>query len=744
MDVALWRPLPFEHPERLVEIAQPGPQGDSLTALSPSAYLELRQSVAIFEGVGAVRLTRPLQLDGEGLGEDVTTRLVSTNLFHLLGLAPAAGRFFAAEHEGSGAARLYVVLSYNAWTKWFGRNPSAIGQVLKFSDGPRTIVGVLPRGVSLPMVTGPEAGAYLPYVPDQRDATNTTVRSVFVVARMRDHVAMADAQREVARFGPGVVISLDVRARGGWSRWFALINLSVLLTYLAACLSLAVGLMTDTVRRAHEHMIRRALGATGRRLFGESFARATTLTIAAGLAGLLLAAWAVEFLRTYLIHEVPRASEIQIGVKVAAIAIGVSIISGLLISSATFFLMRRLERTPNGIYSGGGSRGMRVAMRGGLFLQAALVAGLLVGTALIGASYIHFVNVDLGFDEKNVFLVSYSARRPMNSSPAEAATIRAELIRELRREPAIAEVAMLLGSAPLTGGATKYSVRVPGAFVGEQMVDTLMVTAGFFEALRIPLVSGRMFTETDRRGDERVAIINEAAGREWFGAESALGKSLELNGPIRIVGVVKSQLPNGPGAPAPPTVFTLVEQEPFAAGMTFGTVVGRLRTGDRQAVTYAREVVRRVTGADPSPAGFLEDNFRDLAKSRRFSALVTLATAILAVIVATAALYGNTRFFVMSGRREIAIRLALGAPPLRVLWTTVAMASVTVAAGGLCGLAVAALSSQSMEAFLFGVAASDWRVYLGVIALVVMASIAATFGPGREASRVNPREALQS
>lgn len=745
VDVARWRALPFKDPARLIDIAQPGLDQGTLTALSPYAYLELRRSAAAFEGVGAIRLNRQLHFEADGVGELINARLVSTNLFDLLGLTPAAGQFFGPEHDGPGG-RLFAVLSYGAWSKRFNRSPEVVGQVLRFRDGPRTIVGVLPEGVSLPLITGPDAEVYLPYVPDASEAQNRRTRSMFVIARMRDHVSLAEAQKAIGGFGPGVVTTLEARARGNWSKWFTFIVVSVGLAYATALLSLAVALMTQGLQRAHEYAIRKALGATQRRLVLDLCAMVTSVTLLTGVAGLGLAVWGVEFLRAYLLHELPRANEIGISLRVAGIAIAASTLFGFLISIAPLALKPRSLHASGEIPRATTSRRSVVLMRSSLILQAALVAFLLVCSSLVVASYVRFNKVDLGFDYQNVFLIPYSSRpASQDTTLAHSSTVRSELIRQLSREQTVAEVAVTLGSVPLSGGSTKYSVRIPGesSFGDERMIVTSMVTAGFFETLRIPLIGGRLFSDDDRRGGGRVAVINEAANGEWFGAEGGLGRDIDLNGMLRIVGVVKSVLPNGPEAPPQPTVYTLIDQDPFAAGVGTGTVIGRLRTGDRQAVASVREIMRVVVGTDIPPAGFLEESFQDLAKTRRFNAFVTLALATLAVLVATAAVYGNTKFLVTSRRHDFAIRLALGAPPSRLLLATVTTATLTVTLGALVGLGAASLVTRSMQALVFDVAPSDWRIYVGSLVLIVIAAIAATVGPGREAGRTDPLESFR-
>lgn len=224
-------------------------------------------------------------------------------------------------------------------------------------------------------------------------------------------------------------------------------------------------------------------------------------------------------------------------------------------------------------------------------MQAALVAALLVGTALLTISYIHFNTADLGFNKERVFLLPYSASTAGGGRTAEASSVlRSEIVRRLRQDPDIENVAITVGSAPLSGGGTMYSVRIPDV-VGfeEKLIPTTMVTPGFFETLGMRLVRGRLFNDTDRRGESRVAVINEVAASEWFGANSPIDRAIDLNGPIRIVGVVKSVLPNGPDVPAQPAVYTVVDQEPLAAAMNFGTIVpghsrvtaGRLRASVR-------------------------------------------------------------------------------------------------------------------------------------------------------------------
>lgn len=355
LDAVQWRELPFRDPGRLVDVMQPAPSGRGITALSPKAYFDIRRDATVFEGVAAIRLTRSLNLERDGDIEVVSARLASTNLFEVLGLTAAAGRLFSAEHEGT-ESRLVAVISYDAWTRRFNRSDSAIGSTLNFSEGSRTIIGVLPRGVSLPLITGPDAEVYLPYVPDRREAENTNARSVFVFARMKAGASIVDAQREVERVIPGVVSSLEDRARGDWSRWFTLVSFAVGISYIASSLSVAVLMMMRRIRLATEQAIRRALGATPRRLAAQWGLETLGFMAAGGLAGLALAAWGVEFLKSYLLHELPRAKEVAIDLRVVVITICIFLCSGALVSLAPLLLGRHLPDRPDNVHGGGLTR----------------------------------------------------------------------------------------------------------------------------------------------------------------------------------------------------------------------------------------------------------------------------------------------------------------------------------------------------------------------------------------------------
>lgn len=742
VDVLAIRDLPFRAPSELVDITQPAPNGIGVTPLSPRAYLDLRDAGGVFQGVAAFRQTRSLQLDHKGVTEEVTTRLASPNAFELLGVRPVVGRLFGDHHGNSD-----VVLSFEAWSRWFDRSASAVGAVLDFDDGSRTVVGVLPNDVSLPLITGQRAQVYLPYVPEGREAQNVNARSVFVYARLQAGATVADAQKVVERVTPAGITALDDRARSNWSRWFTVVASAMSLAYLASVVSLSVVLMLAQVRNVSEHGVRRALGATHGRLASELCLLSISTVVLAGVAGLVVATWVVGGLQSYLAYEFPRAAEIVIDLRVALLALGLFVVGGSLAVVPPLALSVQLPDRPGNAVSLGLSRSSIRLMRCGVGLQAGLVAVLLVGTFVLGMSYLRFVGANLGFDEQRVFSLPYGTLRSGQAEQPEAAiAVRTELLHRLRRNQYLNGVAISLGATPLSGGSVRYSVQVPGrsSVSDGMMVETTMVSEGYFETLRISLLEGRLFTEADRRGEERVAILSEAAVREWFGSDSPVGSVIDLNGAARIIGVVASVFPSGPAVPAVPTVYTLIDQDPFAAASSFGTIVGRLRNGDRSVLATIVAATREVAGSAASaPPVFLEDRFSDLARERRFHALVTMGLGLLGLIVACAAVHGTTKFYVAATSRELAIRLALGARSRTVLVATVIRTTGAVAVGVMGGLAVAYWLARSIQATVFGVATGDRWFYFVVGLLITGIGALSAIGPTLAAVRADPLKSLR-
>jgi predicted permease len=756
----LLRPLPYPHPDQLALIYAAYPQrGVDRGTLSIPDFRDWSERSRTVSRMGVYStLPSDLVLQTDTGARELATTHVSWGVFPTLGVEPALGRTFRPEEE-DGAARV-VVLSHNAWTRYFGADPGMLDRVVTLSDQTFRVAGVMPEGFAFP---DPDIEAYalLSIIPPESIPQHLRyVRFLNAVGRLAPGVTPTQASQELSGIAaalaaehPDTNPGLDAAAVrplrdavvGNVETALLVLFGAVGFVLLIACVNVANLMLARAVKRKREVAVRAALGASRGRIVALLVSESLVLALLAGATAWLLAAWGVDALLAQSGGLIPRAVEVAPDGRVLAFAFAVSILT-----ASIFGVFPALAATGTGvsqqIRESGGERGTaRLGARGTLVAaEVAFALVLLVGAGLLIRSFWTLHNVDPGFRPDGALAVTMSL--PATRYPEQSAFLgfHDDLLtrfRALRGVTAAGSIRYL----PMRGTGEQLRVDVPGrADVPEAerpVVDMLQVTPDLFRALGVRVISGRTVSEDDREDSPLSIVVNQALARAIFPGEEALGRRIGLaTTEATIVGIVGDIHQRALETPPAPTVYVPLRQVPRRA-MTFV-----LRTaGDPMALAGAVEqsVREADSGQAISNIMALEAVIDSrLARPRLFSTLLA-SFAGLAVVLASVGISAVVLFSVRQRTREIGIRMALGAPRRQTVTLMLRHGMTPVLAGMAVGLVAAAALSRFLAALLFEVKPLDLATYGAVVVLLGAVGLIAAWLPARRAAGIDPIVALR-
>lgn len=771
VNAVLLRPLPYANPEQLIAITENanGSQDRHVSGHELAAWRDQNRTlsdVMAYEGAG-------FNLTGGGEPRSVSALSVSGNYFSVLGVDARLGRVFRKGDDRRGANRV-VVLSEALWKSRFAADVAVIGRSIQLNDEPYTVVGVMHARAFDPQL----------WVPmDMADIERKIGKhSLTVVARLKSNSTIALAREDVNRISSALEKQMPEQNTGhsaalkgllesviGESRRPVMIALgAVAFVLLIACANVAHLLLTRATNRQREIALRTALGAGRGRLISHLLTESLLLAFAGGAGGLLLAMWIVELVPNMTSAKMPRLNEVSIDGRVlAATALCVvlaAIVSGVL--PAIRGTLPRLSELLN--ESSRASSGTSRRLAGFLVVsEVALALVLLVGAGLTAKSLINLDSVQPGFDSHNVLLTSVSLPGTRYPDPAQQRAKFEEIVSDLRTLPSVTSVGSTT-QFPLTGENDWLAVNIEGkphnSAGDENSVAWRVVTAGFFDAMRIPLKSGRTFQNTDARialplirwypqqplpdhfsetQAAPVAVVNETmAERNWPG-ENPIGKRFKmLESPyITVVGVVGDIKHRGLGLRASPEVFLSNLQEPES----WATIAIRTEGDPLSLVSAVRARIRAIDKDLPlERIRTLEDVRAESVGDARLNAGLLGAFGALALVMAIVGIYGVVSYSVAQRTHEIGIRTAIGATGHDVVKLILGRAVMLTLVGVLAGTAGALALSQLLERLLFNVKPADPITLIGMSILLSGVAILASYIPARRALRVDPLEALRA
>jgi putative ABC transport system permease protein len=783
----LLRPLPFPHPETLVQLsdilqgADLGGNGEAgVTVPDIQAYTRDTHS---FESVGGYTQTS-YELSGIGEPAQVNAARLSGGVFPALQLGPLMGRFFTQQEDDQ--KEQVAVVSYSLWQNRLHGDPHVLGSKLLLDRKPYVVIGVMPRNFEFPLVPGhlnrSELWVPISFTPAETSSGGQANWSFSMVGRLKPGITPAQAESDAERVAqetmrnyPPFMASLHIRAvvrslhEETVEQARLLVRtlfLAIVVVLLIACANLAGLLLVRAIRRRREVAVRLALGARAGVLLRQAILESLVLSVSGGLVGLILAATGLRLGLSWLPETLPRINEIGLDWQVISFAIILAVFTGLVCGLAPAFAA--LRTSVNETLKEGGRTG--TAGGGHARLRSALVVGeiaialvLLVASGLLLRSFEKMREVNLGFRPDHILTAAYSL--PQKPYPTQAVVdgFNEELVRRLQQVPGVKSVG-LTSFLPASGNNNNSAFHVdgyvppPGA--GMSLATIVTVRGDYLQAMGIPLVEGRFFTPADTANTQLVVIVNHKLASHYWPGSSPLGKRLRLGTPetqtpwMTIVGEVADVNEASPDAPTKEQYYQPLEQFEKSVG-SLGSPTDINGNAGYIAMRTATEpertanVLRATVGSMDSQLALtqiqsMEQTVSDSEAPRRFNTVLISAFAVAAVLLAALGIYSVIAFSAALRAHEMAIRIALGSQRSGILGLVFTSAAKLALAGCILGLLGAAAASHLLQSLLFGVSPFDPLVLATAAAFVLMLALAASLFPARRAASIDPIKALRA
>jgi putative ABC transport system permease protein len=769
VNAALLTPLPYKDPDRLVRVSEYSERVPQLSVSYPN-FLDWREQQTSFERMTAVQ-SASYNLSGAGEAERLSGRNVSPEFFSVLGVEPALGRSFTEEENRRGGGRV-VVLSHGLWQRRFGSDPSILGRALTLNGEPFTVVGVTPADFRF----GAGIELYVPIgsvISEELMRARSAHPGIYVLARLKPGVTVEGAREEMKTIAARLAAQYPQNNSGNsarlqlFSEFFVgsirpslLILLGAVgLVLLIACANIANLLLARAAARGREIAIRTALGASRLRVIRQLLVESVLLALVGGAAGLLLAVWGMDFLRTLAAGSLPPTVVIRLDARVLLFTLGVSVLTGLVFGLVPAIQASRTDLNSS-LKEGGRSQtggASRRRVRSALVVsEVALSLLLLVGAGLLLKSFVRLRAAELGFEPSGLLTMRVTRGVGAGQPASRALAYFEELGERTRALPGVKAFAYAAGLPQL--GAPETTTWPDGRPMPapDKMPQTVfyVTSPGYLDAMGIRLVRGRFFAESDTLSAPRVVVVDEEFARAFFPGEDPIGqrlKSFDFKGvaPAEIVGVVAHVNHYGAGAPEPtkPQLYLPFKQIPEAdLAMFLSPVFVAARTeGDPAALAPA--VRRESQAVDASQPLYqvitMEEVLSQLISTQRLSTTLLTFFAAVALLLAGVGIYGVMSYAVTQRRHEIGVRMALGARPRDVLRMVVGQGMVLTLIGLVVGLLGAFALTRVMSSLLYGVSATDPFVYLAVSLALAAVALLANLVPARRAMRVDPLVALR-
>jgi predicted permease len=784
LNSTLLRPFPFRDPDRLLMVWGIGPKSDGFVHSSIPDYLEWRSQNSVFATLAGYGEAQPVSV--EALDQHFRVRAVaaSANLLATLGVRPALG----ASVVGDDASDRDAMISFRLWQDRFGSRLDIIGQQLETDSGQLRvgpiasgqvgarssrqafrIAAVLPSDFPLPFSESQHYDLLFPLAAAGKAFTSRADRSLHLLGRLRPGVTFAQAQAEAARIAAGLArtypqFDRDTGGRVGSimeSRAFLKTPLwilfgAVISVLLVACGNVASLLLARGLVRQKELAVRAALGASRRRVIRQLLAENLLLATAGGALGFLLAVWGASMLVALGSATIPQLAAVRLDWQAAA-----AFAAAVTVSSVFLFgLIPAFEASRLGVHdslkeaAATATTGSRQARLRNLLvaIQVSLAMIVLCGAGLLLRSFYDLILTNPGVRLENLVTADLSK----NAAPAAQIVFYNEVLRRVRAIRGVQTVAAA-SSLPLGNEAVAPmpSITAPGVNLASPPVAmTRMITPSYFKTMGIPMLEGRDFTPADSAGAPRVAIVNELVVRRLFPGGHAVGRELEIlpggiDGPfsvqpglVRIVGVIGDVMHwyTGTNPHLDAEVYLPYAQSPMADM----TLVVRSTAASS---LLAHEIETKITALDRAAlidsVKSMEREFSDTIAPQRFYPLFLGAFAAASLFLAAAGIYGVIAHLVRQRSHEIGIRLVLGARPVQVVNLVLLQGLRPALAGGILGLAGALGLTRFLGTLLYGVRPTDPATFAGVILLLCVVALAASYLPARRATKIDPIAALR-
>lgn len=747
----LLRPLPFPHGDDLVRVSQVQPKLAN-AFLAPVRLEDWNRLNDTLLGITGYYSQDVSELSGE-LPEKLSEALVAPRFLRVLGVAPSLGRDFSPPEERFGGPNA-VLISDRLWRRRFGGDPHAVGKALRIGRTAWTIVGVMPAAFHYP---SRDVDLWTTSPMDAPFAQSRELTWFTAIGRLKPGVTLARARANLA----GVQANLgrqypqtdaDVRSSmeplkdatvGGTRESLVILFGAVSLLLLIACTNIAALLLSRASGRQHEISVRFSLGASRASVAAQLLTEVLILALAGAGLGLLLAGGAAAVFRT-LAKDLPRVDEIGLNFRIVAYALACAVATTLLCGIVP--AIRGTRRDLAGPLAGA-SRS-QVSRRNPLQfvlvgVQVALAVTLLAGAGLLLRSFRELGRVSAGFEPEHVLTFHMSSTWGETADRDTGKRLVTQILDALGTVPGI-EAAATAYSLPGVPGEYEIEVKTKEGRAESEprmLAQGRWVTAGYFSTLRMPLVAGEPCRDA---GSTSEAMVNRSFASLYLGGTAALGRHVTMansNFPAQgeIRGIVGDARETGLEREPPPTIYWC------AVGIQPGTFFLARTRGEPGAM--AETVRRKIHEIEPRRSVYdltpLTDHISDAYAEGRLRTILLAFFAVTAVSLACVGLYGTLSYLVNVRRREVALRLALGAMRAQVVRHFLGLGVTVAAAGSIAGLAMAAGFTRLLSGMLYGVSVDDAATLLGVVAIVLAVSVVASLIPAMRAARVAPMQALR-
>ena len=767
VNAVLLKPLPYEHGDRLVTLHQQAPRAGMLNQpFSVAEINDYRSQSRTLDGLVEYHNMNFILL-GRSEPERVEAGVVSWNYFDVFGVKPLFGRAFRPEDEQPGAPAV-LMLSYEYWIKSFGGDPTVVNKKFSMNDRPHTVVGILPPVPQYP----DENDVYMPTTAcpfRSRPAfiANRQARMMQAFGRMKPGIGLSQARADLngvaanlqkaypKDYPPEIDYSMATASLEEQLTRNARPTMLVLLgaagfVLLIACANVANLNLSRMVRRERELAVRAALGAGRVRMFRQLLTESSLLALIGGGLGLLFSWGTLNLLVSFAARFTPRAREIHLDSTVLLFTLAVAVLTSLLSGTAPALATR--ETVVGGLKEGGMQSTMgrgRHRMRSLLIVaQVAVSFLLLIGAGLMLRSFAKVQHVDPGFQPENVLTMQIGLDFTKYNTDDKQRAFFETFLDKVEAQSGVKSAAAsmmipLNGDMHMTGDfMIEGQTPVPGQV--HPISDFRVVSEGYFETLRIPILEGRAFTRADRPGAPDVAIVNRSAARHFWGTQDPVGKRFSADGGkswIQIAGVVGNVKQYGLDKESVDEIYVPLAQSPLLDGILV------IKTA-AEPMSIARSIIELLYAIDPNqPAArvrSLEQVRAESVAAPRLTTNLLGLFALLALAIAATGIGGVMALAVGQRRHEIGVRMAIGARPAEILRMILGQGMALALIGVALGLFGALWLTRLLQQLLFEVAPTDPLTYVGVAVVLGLAALVACYVPARRAARVDPIIALRT
>jgi len=767
VDSVLLRRLPYRTAERIVAIQEFGKEGKR-GQITSANFLDWRVQNTVFEHLAAIKTTTT-NLAFSDQAERIDLAQTNANFFDVFGITPQYGRLFIPADEQAGHAPV-VVVSHALWQRRFAGDPSLIGKPITLDGTNYTVIGIAPPGFQYPDKTE----LWLPplrLVPELfpgQDVTQTRrMGYLAAVALLKPGVSQQQAAGEMETITARLrqqypdtnnirfnrVVSLHEHVVGDTNKLLWLLLGAVTFVLLIGCANVANLLLASGASRQKEIAIRTALGASRWRVMRQLFTESTMLALTGGAVGLLIAFWGLAAITKLLPSDFPRLNEINIDLRILGFTFAASVITGILFGLAPALQISRADVQDTIKETGRGTAGSRRQNRfrqALIALEVALSVVLLTGAGLLFRSFMHLQAVDTGFSSQQVLTARLTPAGPNYRTNADSMRFYNQVIEKLSNVPGV-EAAGIINTLPLDKGPTS-GFRVEGRPVTTPdkwpSVNYRVVSANYFNALGIPVMQGRAYTDRDDGNAPRVMIVNQKLARDIFPDENPVGKRITFGNvdsnqqPVwwEIVGVVANvrslELRE---EPAPELYFSaLQELWPNMSLVVRSSVEPASLSGS------LRQIVNEVDKSVPvSSVKTMDHVVSESITQPRFNLFLLGLFSTVAMLLSAAGIYGVTAYGVTQRTHELGIRIALGAQVGDVLKMILGQGMAVIGIGMVLGLVAAFALVRLLRSLLFGVGENDPLTFVAITLVLLLVALIACYIPARRATKVDPLEALR-